>query len=210
MTVASPARAPRRTQAERSAETRDKVVRAAIACIAEEGFKNATTGRIARRAGVTWGAIQHQFGDKDSILYAVMETRIEELRAALAAASEPQASLRERIGTFVRACWASFDTPANRAFLAIVLGARAGVRNRASQFAELGTRSLTSAWVELFSGLDIPVERHVAGQRLSIATLSGLATLSILLEDERPDFSAELEALEETLFRILAAGERRA
>jgi AcrR family transcriptional regulator len=210
MTVASPARATRRTQAERSAETRDKVVRAAIACIAEEGFKHATTGRIARRAGVTWGAIQHQFGDKDSILYAVMETRIEELRAALAAGSGPPASLRERIHAFVGACWASFDTPANRAFLAIVLGARAGVRNRASEFAERGTRSLTSAWVELFSGLDIPVERHVTGQRLSIATLTGLATLAILLEEERPDFAAELEALEQTLFRILAAGERGA
>ena len=47
-----------RTQAERSAKTRSKVIDAAIACIAEDGFKQATTKRVARRAGVTWGTIQ--------------------------------------------------------------------------------------------------------------------------------------------------------
>ena len=87
-----------RTQAERSADTRDKVINAAIACIAEDGFKQTTTTRIARRAGVTWGAIQHQFGDKDSILRAVMERGMEEFRAELVGVDVRTSTLEERVG----------------------------------------------------------------------------------------------------------------
>ncbi|NIV48010.1 MAG: TetR family transcriptional regulator, partial [Gammaproteobacteria bacterium] len=61
------------TQAERSALTRETVIQAVVDCIVEEGINAATAARIAERSGVTWGAIVHQFGDKDSLLLAVVE-----------------------------------------------------------------------------------------------------------------------------------------
>ena len=58
----------RRTQAERRAVTRAALLDATIECLAEEGYVNTTTRRIAERAGVTPGALQHHFATKAELL----------------------------------------------------------------------------------------------------------------------------------------------
>jgi hypothetical protein len=60
--------APRRTHAERSADTRARILAAVVECISEIGFQRTTASEIASRAGVTWGAVQHHLGGKDGIL----------------------------------------------------------------------------------------------------------------------------------------------
>ena len=73
--MASPVRRTRperRSHAERRAETRARIIEAVIESIAEVGFHRTTAVEITRRAGVTWGAVQHHFGDKDGILLAVL------------------------------------------------------------------------------------------------------------------------------------------
>ena len=65
---ATTAEAPSRTQAERRAATRTAILDAAIDCLAEEGYANTTTRRIADRAGVTPGALQHHFASKAELL----------------------------------------------------------------------------------------------------------------------------------------------
>lgn len=65
--TATPRRASR-TQAERRAATRVALLEAAIDCLAEEGYASATTRRIAERAGVTPGALQHHFTTKTDLL----------------------------------------------------------------------------------------------------------------------------------------------
>jgi AcrR family transcriptional regulator len=58
----------RRTQAERRAATRTALLDASIECLVEEGYANTTTRRIAERAGVTPGALQHHFASKAELL----------------------------------------------------------------------------------------------------------------------------------------------
>ena len=58
----------RRTQAERRAATRTALLDAAVDCLAEEGYANTTTRRIAERAGVTPGALQHHFTSRAELL----------------------------------------------------------------------------------------------------------------------------------------------
>lgn len=47
-----------------SADTRDKLIDATIQAVFADGYVGATMSRIAKRAGVTRGAIQHHFGDR--------------------------------------------------------------------------------------------------------------------------------------------------
>ena len=54
----------RRSQTERTAETRERVMAAVVESIAEVGYPKTTANEIARRAGVTWGAVQHHFGER--------------------------------------------------------------------------------------------------------------------------------------------------
>ncbi len=63
----------RRTQADRSAATRDALVTAARGLFAEQGFAEVPTDSIVAAAGVTRGALYHQFADKTALFDAVME-----------------------------------------------------------------------------------------------------------------------------------------
>jgi len=57
----------RRTQADRSAATRDALVAAARRLFAEHGFAEVPADAIVAAAGVTRGALYHQFADKTAI-----------------------------------------------------------------------------------------------------------------------------------------------
>ena len=59
---------PRRTQAARREATRSALLTAAAECLAEEGYARTTVRRIAERAGVTVGALQHHFSTRAALL----------------------------------------------------------------------------------------------------------------------------------------------
>lgn len=73
MTANPPTLATRRPRRRDGEATREKVLRAAIACVIERGYRETSTNEIARRAGVTWGVIQHQFGTREQLLLAVLD-----------------------------------------------------------------------------------------------------------------------------------------
>ena len=63
----------RRTQPERTAATRLALVTAARQLFGSEGYAAVGTERIARQAGVTRGALYHQFIDKTGLFAAVLD-----------------------------------------------------------------------------------------------------------------------------------------
>ena len=82
----------RRTHAERTAQTRARVIDAVLECVCEVGFQRTTATEITRRAGVTWGAVQHHFGGKRQLMMAVAETldaRNRELLDRVASSPKP-------------------------------------------------------------------------------------------------------------------------
>ena len=64
--------APRRTQAERRAESEDRLLEAAAAIIAEEGYMAATLERVGERAGFSRGLASRKYGSKDGLIEAVI------------------------------------------------------------------------------------------------------------------------------------------
>lgn len=75
----------RRTQADRSAATRDALIRAARPLFASEGFGGVSAEAIARAAGVTRGAMYHQFADKTELYAAVLESLEDEVMERISA-----------------------------------------------------------------------------------------------------------------------------
>ena len=63
----------RRTQAERSGETRRRILDAAVTLLGERGYAGLRTGDVAIAAGVSKGAQTHHFPSKDELVVAVVE-----------------------------------------------------------------------------------------------------------------------------------------
>lgn len=83
----------RRTQTERSAATQQALLSAARRLWGERGYAEVGTPEIAEAAGVTRGAMYHQFADKTALFLAVLESLEEEVMQRLAqdvAAAEPK------------------------------------------------------------------------------------------------------------------------
>lgn len=74
----------RRTQIERSAATRDALITAARRLWGERGYAEVGTPEIATTAGVTRGAMYHQFADKAALFKEVVEVVEQDVMARMA------------------------------------------------------------------------------------------------------------------------------
>lgn len=101
--------------------TRARVIDAAVACILDEGFYRASSNKIARRAGVTWGVIQYHFGTREALLLAVHERGLDELDRCLADAVITGDSMEERLRSFVDALWGYYRRPEFLAYMQVML-----------------------------------------------------------------------------------------
>ena len=65
--------AGRRTQGERTAQTRAALITAARRLFGDEGFAEVAAERVTREAGMTRGALYHQFDGKAGLFAAVLD-----------------------------------------------------------------------------------------------------------------------------------------
>jgi AcrR family transcriptional regulator len=196
-------RAGRRSQAERSAYTRERVVQAVTDLIADEGIASATASRISSRAGVTWGAIAHQFGDKDSVLLAVAEHGFAQLSRSLTEGLDDGAAPRERMDVLIDETWRRLNTPSSLAFLEIVLNARnldhGELRSRQEALVVTHTRQI---WSDLFGEFDVDEKAIDTARKLTFATLLGMS-IQNRLGPHKPRFSHEIETLKRMALNLL-------
>jgi AcrR family transcriptional regulator len=197
---------PRRSHAERTAETRAKLIAAVVESIAETGLARTTAPEIARRAGVTWGAVQHHFGGKDGMLVAVLDESFGRFAALMDTIPLEATSLEERAGHFVDRAWQHFSSPHYRSTYEILLhhlgrtGRKSGGDWRNRMFA-----GWDELWHRLFADARLPRARHFVLQHYAISVLSGLASTLMLEGAESAIRPAELALLKDTLARELRA-----
>ncbi|WP_411572812.1 TetR/AcrR family transcriptional regulator [Streptomyces acidiscabies] len=70
---------------DRSRVTRQRLLEAAVACLAEYGWVGSTVSVVAERAGVSRGAAQHHFPTREDLFTAAVEYVAEERSGALRA-----------------------------------------------------------------------------------------------------------------------------
>src|SRR5688500_13324807 len=95
-------------QAERTRATRAKLLTVARVRFARDGFAGVSAEELVRAAGLTRGALYHQFGGKDGLLLAVYEDMQREIAtridAAAATATDVWEALRLGCRAFLDAC----------------------------------------------------------------------------------------------------------
>jgi AcrR family transcriptional regulator len=91
--------------------TRTRVIDAAVACILERGFYRASSNEIARRAGVTWGVIQHHFGTREELLLAVLRQDYGRFIDGLGSTKLEGDTTAERLASLAELVWSYYGRP---------------------------------------------------------------------------------------------------
>ena len=197
-----------RSHAERSAETRAAILKAVSESVVEVGFKRTTAAEIARRAGVTWGAVQHHFGGKDGMLTAVLEDSFNRFGERVEGVPR-EGPLEKRVALFVDRAWEHHASADYRTAHEILLhfSVREDVEE-APAWSAIMAKAWNEIWREIFHDAPLSRRRHSVIAHYCLATLSGLASLLILSGDAADSLTGDLEILKRLLVRELR-GETR-
>jgi AcrR family transcriptional regulator len=143
---------PRRRRSDGEA-TRRRVLDAAVACILEKGYYQASTNEIARTAGVTWGTLQHQFGSREALLLEVLKDRWARLLERISHPEVEGDTLEQRLDCVLELLASHYEQPEYLAMIQILLDlTRNPDTSKATRraIARYGS-DLTTAWQPLFA-----------------------------------------------------------
>ncbi|WTZ52931.1 TetR/AcrR family transcriptional regulator [Nocardia sp. NBC_01388] len=94
----------------RGIQSRDSMIKAAIASLATGDPAAVSGNRIARDIGATWGVVKYQFGDIDGLWAAVLRYTAD-VRGDLPANLRPDGTLHERVAALVDTLAVGLRTP---------------------------------------------------------------------------------------------------
>lgn len=114
---------PRRTQEERTAQTRLALVQATIAVVHEHGYAGTNTQTIARRAGVSRGAMLHHFGTRAALMAEVVR-HVFDGEMAEYEATRLATGLGNRLEDWPKILWSVLGRPSGMAVLEILQATR--------------------------------------------------------------------------------------
>ncbi|MFL0291314.1 TetR/AcrR family transcriptional regulator [Mycobacterium sp. SMC-18] len=120
--VEGPAR--RRTQAERSAAMRTRLLDATVECLVTYGYSGTTTQRVAEIAGVTRGAQVHHFRSKEDLVAAAVEHLAEQRVQAAIRDLGRVANTPDAVSMMLDYLWESHQGPIFVATLELWVAAR--------------------------------------------------------------------------------------
>lgn len=176
----------RQPQQDRSRLTRQRLLAAALECLAELGWSGTTVQLVAARAGVSRGAAQHHFPTREALVSGAI-AQMREVRAAeMAEAAAALPPGRRRTGTVLEILFGLYSGPVFRAALHLWVAATADgtLHDQVAPLeADLGRQAHGMA-------LDLlRVDERQAGVRATVqATLDllrGLGLADLLTDDSR-------------------------
>jgi AcrR family transcriptional regulator len=152
-----------------------RVLDSAAACILELGYYQASSNEIARRAGVTWGVIQHQFGTREGLLLAVLNDRWATIEHRMATADVHGETLEERLECVLEVLESHYGKPEHLVQLQIILDLSKNPKtSRETRLAVAAHgEELTRAWQPLFDSALGPAAQDLDLVKYAFLTLRG-------------------------------------
>ena len=203
----------RRTNVERTAETRGRLIDASIELLYEEGYSATTTISVAERAGVSRGAMMHHFSSRADLLLTVAEHILAEQRRMRVQMLQNAGHGLDRFFAAADVSWAVQRQPSSIAFLEIIMGSRsdAEIRQGMQPLIELMPKMRQQAAERMAD--DLPTKEVAQINtllRLHLAALRGLA-IELMFTRDASDVEAARKLLvqyERTFVQELVLGRK--
>ena len=186
----------RRTQAERSAATRARLLDATIACVLALGYARTTTVEIARRAGLSRGAQLHHFPTKAELVTAAVEHLFLRREAEFRAAFATLPAEADRGVAAIDLLWSMVSGPTFDAWLELAVAGRTDpeLRERVVALGERFVAIVERTFHELFPPPAEPNPLFEVAPAFTFALLDGLA-LGKVFGHDHPHAPKVLETL---------------
>jgi AcrR family transcriptional regulator len=114
----------RRSQAERAASMRERLLDATIACLVDSGYGAMSTNDVVRRARVSRGALAHHFPTKTERVRAAAERLLDQRAREFRDRFIQAAPERRTVDEALRILWSFYDDPAGLALIELTVAAR--------------------------------------------------------------------------------------
>lgn len=192
-----------RTQKERSADTQRQLIESAVLLIQEFGFSRLTITDVARRAGLTNGAVQHHFRSRHDLIRGVVEALYPVLNVGIDHIAAAELPVPERMVRVIDVYWSIYGRSEYLVFWQLVFGTREH-REFREYLHTLQKEIVAGAvrdLVRVFS--DIAMQPRFAKQLFIFLTseLRGLALLSVF--DDKQVLDANLVLLKQAATGLL-------
>ncbi len=193
----------RRTQIERSTETRRKLIVAAIQLVHESGLARLTIKDVAGRAGLTSGAVQHHFESSRALLSAVAEHVYPVFHLPVDEVSNPRWSLRRRVDRFVNLFWGVYRLPEYLVYWELLFGTRghSEMREVLVSMQKNTVKDAVDNLTRVFADIRLGKKAAFNFWTFVSTQLRGLALLS-LFEDESV-LSVDVAILKEAAYQLM-------
>lgn len=176
----------RRTQAERSERTIGLILTATLDSIYELGFVKLSTNEVARRAGISRGAMLHHFPTKEALISAAVEKLLDEeiLQVRLMAGAYQKKELT--LEDFVDFLWERFS---GRLFMITIDylsvartddAIRAAIQPVSLQF----NKSLNEIWTQFFLRKDKSAHDVEVLLNTTLCLMRGMGVQTIVRKDK--------------------------
>ncbi|WP_030168055.1 TetR/AcrR family transcriptional regulator [Spirillospora albida] len=194
---------PREPQQDRSRATRQRLLEAAIDCLAFLGWARTTVAVVAERAGVSRGAAQHHFRTREELVTAAVEygaeVRLDQMRDRLDTLADHRPSTHEVVALLGE----MYTSPLFRAALQLWVAASSDEQLRAQILpleAHVGREAHRLTVKALGADESVPGVRETVQATLDLVRGLGLADL---LTDDAPRRTRLLAQWATTLDRAL-------
>lgn len=175
----------RRSQEERSAETRRRLIDAAMEVLREEGYANLTISKVTQSAGLTNGAMQHHFISRDDLLLALLDTVYPILQIPFDAIAAESLDPRMRIARLVDILWSIYSRPEYLVVWDIALGSRGDAKlwPRVRSYQKDISRHMRNELVRLFPEFNLSGDEAERILAIPVGCIRGVAFLEMFGKD---------------------------
>ncbi len=170
----------------------DRMVDVVLSVLVSDGFEGVSVRKVAARANVSIGAVQHHFPTKDAMLQAAMDTAARRFRQRLAERMDPTMPAAEQLETVAVALACADPAERETAVTWLLRLARAAVNEQVAERHRSEWRALEALLRDLIAAAEPAVDADDAAAEL-LALLDGLAG-SAAVEPDRisPDRAERL------------------